>query len=63
VACWTIVIDGRKRGPQAGMPIVLISHHALSRAAQRWGARTVEDMLGVGVGFYPRTIESILLNR
>jgi hypothetical protein len=47
IACWTIIINGRKRGAPIGMPIVLISHHAPSRAAQRWSARTVDDMLAV----------------
>jgi hypothetical protein len=47
IACWNIVIDGRKRGPPVGMPVVLVSHHAFSRAAQRWGARTVGDLLAV----------------
>jgi hypothetical protein len=37
VGCWSVLMDGRHRGPPPAMPIVFISHHALSRSAQRWG--------------------------
>jgi hypothetical protein len=51
IAIWHTVIkstgNGRREVRWRRNPVCFVSHHVLSRAAQRSGARTVEDMLGV----------------
>jgi hypothetical protein len=39
--------NGRCKLEFGSAPIVFVTHHALSRAAQRLGARTVRDLVGV----------------
>jgi hypothetical protein len=41
---WMTVLDGRS-GRMRGRRAALITHHAFSRAAQRCGVRTVDDLL------------------
>jgi hypothetical protein len=51
IACWATLIRGRefRRSPKGfkSGPILIINHHALSRAAQRHNVRTVADMLSM----------------
>jgi hypothetical protein len=44
LACWLTAINGR-RNRCASVPVLFITHHAISRAAQRHGLRTPEHIL------------------
>ena len=46
--CWGGKLEGTGIGKRniSYAPILIISHHVLSRTAQRHGLRTVDDMLG-----------------
>jgi hypothetical protein len=47
IVCWfsTLESKGNNRIQIKGKSILYVTHHALSRVAQRWGARTSEDLL------------------
>jgi hypothetical protein len=49
IVCWLNLLEseGRGRIDLKSAPILFVTHHALSRAAQRWGARTVNDLISV----------------
>jgi hypothetical protein len=42
--------NGRKHRVMDAFTILLITHHAMSRAAQRLGLRTIEDMISIAGG-------------
>jgi hypothetical protein len=46
LAMWVTEMRGCGRGQVKvrSLPVVLVTHHAFSRSAQRWGARTVDDL-------------------
>jgi hypothetical protein len=60
LALWmtNIISSGNGRGHIVfdGYVMVFVTHHALSRAAQRFGVRTVADMLGVVDAIHAATI-------
>jgi hypothetical protein len=65
VACHIAIIEakGRGRTPDGGgAPVLLITHHALSRAAQRFEVRTNEHMLSATRWIWNATQKLILEN-
>jgi hypothetical protein len=51
------MVSGRERRKVKSAPPLFITHHALSRAAQRWGARTPENMITVVYAIWDRMME------
>lgn len=49
LSCWLTLIRSEGRSPPTlqSVPILFITHHVLSRAAQRRGARTIPDLMAV----------------
>lgn len=59
LACTIVKMTSRGRGfyKEDAVPLVLITHHALSRLAQRCGARTSEDLLDATSNIFFRYLE------
>jgi hypothetical protein len=61
IACWLSVLTSKGRGEVdfKSAPILFITHHAFSRAAQRWEARTIDHMQAVIKTIWNGTIKHL----
>jgi hypothetical protein len=61
IVCQLITIESKGRGRGEVMcssrPVLFVSHHAMSRAAQRLGMRTSEDMIDVAKAIWSSAVD------